>query len=338
MLVQPRSWLSGQDANRASGPRLRLSAAHDEWNHVGIALAAIEQGFFAEEGLPDVELVTFPEDSGALLDREAFQVDLIARGVVDVGIDPRTTFLLEAKDEGKPVCIVAARRKNHAFVIIGQKDVASLEDLRGRTVDMGQRGGATDVMMRQALLDSGMLPDTDVKFEYSGAPMHDGAGRAQAFIEGTAGPAMCAPTGELDKLLGHGFPILADLRTRYPSRHDRVTGANENFVNEHPDMLTAFLKGMIRSCRWVLDLNHTDAFKKVIVDAGFLVSDREKRNFDELFIGWQTRGSRDLELPRDGIELIVDEEKRAENISSSFKVDDVLRLDALRKAQAELPG
>jgi hypothetical protein len=71
-------------------------------------------------------------------------------------------------------------------------------------------------------------------------------------------------------------------------------------------------------------------------EPGFLRGHGEKRNFDALFIGWQTRGSRDLELPRDGIELIVDEERRAEQISNSFKVDDVLRLDALRKAQAEV--
>ena len=71
MLVQPRVWLNGTQT-RGSGPRVRLSAAHDEWNHVGIALAAIEKGFFADEGLPDVELVTFPEDSGALVDREAY--------------------------------------------------------------------------------------------------------------------------------------------------------------------------------------------------------------------------------------------------------------------------
>jgi ABC-type nitrate/sulfonate/bicarbonate transport system substrate-binding protein len=338
MLVQPRVWLSGRDANSGSERRLRLSAAHDEWNHVGIALAAIDQGFFADEGIPDVELVTFPESSGTLLDREAFQVDLIARGVVDVGVDPRTTFVLEGKDQGKPVCIVAARRKNHAFVIIGQKELSSLEDLRGRAVDMGQRGGATDVMMRQALLDSGILPDTDVKFEYSGAPMHDSTGRAHDFIEGKGGPAMLAPTAELENLLERGFPVLADLRERYPSRHDRVTGANENFALEHPELLKGFLKGMIRSCRWVLDLNHTDQFKRIIVDAGFLTTEREQRNFSDLFIGWQTRGSRDLSLPREGIELIVDEEKRAEHISNSFEVDNVLRLDALRKAQVEVGG
>src|SRR5512132_3522586 len=113
MLVNARSWLSGTGGAR----RLRVSAAHDEWNHVGIALAGIDQGFFADEGLVDVELITFPAESGELLDREAVQVGLIAEGVVDIGVDPRTTFVLEAKDRGEPVAIVGARRKNHAFVL-----------------------------------------------------------------------------------------------------------------------------------------------------------------------------------------------------------------------------
>jgi len=39
----------------------------------------------------------------------------------------------------------------------------------------------------------------------------------------------------------------------------------------------------------------------------------------------------------DGIELIVEEQKRAGKISSSFKVEDVLRLDVLREAQLD-PG
>src|SRR5437867_99565 len=132
MLKSVRAWVSGSGTSER---RLRLSAAHDEWNHVGIALAAIDQGYFAEEGLPDVELITFPEDeTGELLDREAHQVELIASGTVDVGIDPRTTFVMEARDTGEPVVIVAARRKNHAFVLFGQKDLETLDDLRSQTL------------------------------------------------------------------------------------------------------------------------------------------------------------------------------------------------------------
>jgi ABC-type nitrate/sulfonate/bicarbonate transport system substrate-binding protein len=336
MLIQPRVWLNVPPAGAPPAPRLRLSAAHNEWNHVGIALAAINEGFFAQEGLTDVELITFPEEQGELLDREAFQVAAIASGAVDIGIDPRTTFLLEAHDQGQPVCIVAARRKNHAFVLIGLKHVETLEDLRGQTLLINQPGGATDVMLQQVLADQGFVKGKDFEIEYTGGPMHDGAGAARAFREGRNGPAMLSSSAEVQNFIDDGYPVLLDLRTLYPSRHDRVTGANQHFVEEHPELLHAFLRGMIRGCRWVLDLNNTDRFKQLIIDAGFLTTEREERSFDHLFIGWQTRGSRDLSLPRDGIELIVDEEKRAGKIAPSFDVDSVLRLEMLRQVQQQL--
>ncbi len=333
MLVNARSWLSGQ---RGSGRRLRLSAAHDEWNHVGIALAGMDQGFFADEGITDVELITFSGDSDALLDREATQVGLIADGAVDIGIDPRTTFLLEAKDQGRPASIVAARRKNHAFVLFGQKGLSSMEELRGLTLMCPHRGGANDTMLRQVLIDSGLVPDEDVAFEYAGGAMHNSYEHVRAFRSGTFGPAMLSSTAEAPHLVEEGFPILADLRTLYPSRHDRVTGANEQFVAEHPDVLKGFLRGMIRSCRYVLDPANAAAFKEMIIRAGFLDTEQQRNGFDGLFGGWQSRGSRDLALPRDGIELIVDESKRAGRISPTFRVDDVLRLDMLKEAQREL--
>lgn len=336
MLVQPKSWLRIPESGDRSGRRLRISAAHDEWNHVGIALAAMELGFFAAEGLADVELVTFPEDSGELLDREAYQAELLASGAVDVGIDPRTTFLLEAKDAGKPVVIVAARRKNHAFVLVGQKGLTSVEDLRGQTLIQGHPGGATDVMLKQVLADSGFEIGKDFTIEYTGGPMHDTAGSARAFREGRKGPATLSPSAELQGFIDDGYPILVDLRTMYPARHDRVTGANEDFVRDHPDMLRGFLKGMIRACRYVLDLDHTARFKQIIVDAGFLTAEREQQSWDDLFLGWQFRGSRDLELPQEGIDLIVNESQRAGKLSASFKVGNVLRLDALRAAQLDL--
>jgi ABC-type nitrate/sulfonate/bicarbonate transport system substrate-binding protein len=115
-----------------------------------------------------------------------------------------------------------------------------------------------------------------------------------------------------------------------------VTAANERFVAEHPDLLQAFLRGMIRSCRYVLDPGNGPAFRDIMLRAGFLNNDSQRQEFDGLFAGWQTRGTRDLSLPREGIDLIVDEAQRAGRISPSFRVDDVLRLEALGKAQAAL--
>jgi ABC-type nitrate/sulfonate/bicarbonate transport system substrate-binding protein len=301
----------------------------------------MEEEFFADEGLTDMELITFDETESELLDREATQVALLAEGIVDIGIDPRTTFVLEARDKGAPVCIVAARRKNHAFVLVGQKGLKTIHDLRGRTVEAGHRGGANDVMMRQLLKDSGLEPDKDVKISYGGGPMHDSAGAIQAFIDGKYGPAILKT--HVQPLIEAGYPVLADLKKLYPSRHDRVTAGNETFVRENPGILKGFLKGMIRACRYVLQLENTkmknkERFKEIVTQAGFLTSEREKRSFDNLFDDWQVRVSQDLSLPFDGIQLIVEEQKKSKRLSPSFKAEDVLRLEALREAQLDLGG
>jgi len=334
IIEQPKVWLSLTQGTKGPRKRLRLSAAHNEWNHVAVALVAMEEGYFSDEGITDVELISFDESKEALIDRELHQVNLLAEGVVDVAIDPRATFVLEAKDKNRPVCIVAARRKTHAFILVGQKDLKSIQDLRGKTVDMGQRGGATDVMMRQVLKDSGIEPDRDVKFSYGGGPMHNLAAHIKSFREKNE-PAKLVTERELEKLVAEGYPVLADLRKLYPSRHDRITAANENFTREHPELLKGCLKALIRACGFVLEMDKA-RFTELMKDSGFLTSKNELESYDALFTAWEGRISKDLTLPRDGIDLIIEEQKKAGGISPSFKAEEVLRLDELKKAQVEL--
>lgn len=334
-ILQPRAWLHSSSGAKPSPTRLRMSAAHAEWNHVAVALIAMEKGFFADEGIADIELISFDASQDALMDREDLQVGLLARGVVDVAIDPRTTFVLQAREQKKPVCIVAARRRSHAFILLGQKGLTSVQDLRGATVDMGQRGGATDVMLRQVLKDHGLEPDKDVRFVYSGGAMHDLAGHARDFREGKRGPACFATEATLPALLAEGYPVLADLRKLYPPRHDRVTAANEDFCRQHPELLRGCLKALIRACGFVLGMDR-EWFEGFIRDAGFLQTEREADSYNVLYASWEGRISKDLSLPMEGVQLIVDEEKRAGRISPSFKAEDVLRLEELTNAQAEL--
>lgn len=334
-LVQTRSWF--QASPNADARRVRLSAAHDEWNHVCIALTAVTEGFFAQEGLTNVEVVAIPEQAGKLLDREALQVEILANGVADIGIDPRTTFVLEANSQGRPVCIIAARRKTHAFVLFGQPGMKTVQDLRGQRLQQSMPGGATDVMLRQLLTDSGIDPDREVHIEYTGGSMHDSAGTVARFRAGKHGAAILVTyRDEIEGLQRDGFPVLADLRALYPSRHDRCTAANSDFARQYPELVKAFCKGMIRACNWVLDLENAARFKQIVIEAGYLTSKREQENFDGLFLAWQDRVSRDLALPRDGIELIVDEEKRAGRLPASYSVDSVLTLEPLKEAHAEL--
>jgi ABC-type nitrate/sulfonate/bicarbonate transport system substrate-binding protein len=244
--------------------------------------------------------------------------------------------VLEAKDKNQPVAIVAARRKNHAFIAMGEKGLKTIRDLSGAALEINHPGGASDVMMRQLLKDSGLEPDSDVRFSYNGSAMHDFRGMIELFKAGKYGPAILVPVGEERALMEAGYPVLADLRRLYSSRHDRVTAANERFCEEHPDVLKGFLKAMIQGCRFVLDLGKKERLKEILQGAGFLSSDEERGSFEDLFNIWHERISSDLSLPIEGIQLIIDEQKRGGKISQSFDPESVLRLEALRLAQAEL--
>jgi len=132
-----RAWYS-RDSAKDSGQRpFRISAAHDKWNHLAIPLVAMERGFFAQEGLSHVELV-------ATGDEEA-QVTGMEQGWIDLAVDPLTSMVLAANDQGKPVFIDGARRKGHAFHLYGAKDIRQMEDLIGKRVIIGTPNGATDI-------------------------------------------------------------------------------------------------------------------------------------------------------------------------------------------------
>jgi ABC-type nitrate/sulfonate/bicarbonate transport system substrate-binding protein len=276
----------------------------------------MEKGYFFDEGITDVELISFDASQDELMDREELQVELLARGAVDLAVDPRTSFVLEARDKKRAVSIVAARRKSHAFILLGQKGLKSIEDLRGRTVDMGQRGGASDVMMRQLLTDQGLEPDKDVHFMYEGGGMHDLAAHAKSFREGKRGPVCFATDATLPDFVADGYPILADLRKLYPARHDRVTASNEEFCREQPELLKSCLKALIRGCRFVLTMDK-EWFEEFIRGRGFLRTESEIASYSALQASWEARISRDLALPIEGVELIADEEKKAGRISAS---------------------
>jgi len=295
------------------------------------------EGYFADAGLTDVELIAFEEESGELLDREDVQLDLLAGGAVDIAIDPRASLVLEAAHAKKPIAIVAARRKNHAFVMMG-RGVKKISELRGMTIQGEHPGGATDVMMHQALKDLGLEPERNVKFVYSGGGMHDTARLAALFKKGEYGPALLVLAAEVPELVDAGCTVLADLRELYPSRHDRVTAANAAFAREHPDLVRGFLTAMMRGCRFALEKKNKARFVEIVRDAGFLTAEKEIRSFEGLFNSWYERLSPDLALPREGIQRIADEAAGAGKIPRAFNIDDVLRLDALAEAQRALAG
>lgn len=324
-----QSWLQ-----RPSGPgkvslhpRLRISAAHDEWNHEVEALVALEKGYFREEGLEDVELVAFADD-------EAAQVEALAGGFVDVAMDPQTRRVLAARDQGAEVYIVGCRRAKHNFIFFGQKWMKSLEDLRGQTLRLDEEG-APALQLKQVLKAAGLEWGKDLKIvNRVSAIVHDPAESERRFLE-KEDLILNGDIWDVERWKGMGYPLLADTNKLLPPRQDRIVAAGK-IASERPDTVKAFLKGYIRAGQFITKKENLDELWAIVEKAGFLDNETDRKNFPVTAGGFAYRKAVDGTVPLDGVEQAIKEAREEGRISNRLSVNEVVRLGPLHEAQKEL--
>ncbi|NPV66620.1 MAG: ABC transporter substrate-binding protein [Anaerolineae bacterium] len=136
---------------------------------------ALEKGYFAQEAGVRITLEYGDENLGA---------ERIAAGELRFGIFSGEQVLL-ARYGGRPLVYLYEwyRRYPVAVAALADSGIARLEDLRGRTVGVPGRFGASYVGLR-ALLASGGLTEEDIRLEEIGynAPALLCAGRVEAAV------------------------------------------------------------------------------------------------------------------------------------------------------------
>jgi hypothetical protein len=126
---------------------------------------------------------------------------------------------------------------------MGAPDVKSIADLKGKRVGISDFGSnkhwAISLWLRKFQLD----PERDVQMVRGiFHPVHIEALRS--------GKVACCPvsTFEVEDLVKDGFNPLITLRQQYPNgRPERIIAATGRILEERPDWVKSFLKGMIRS-------------------------------------------------------------------------------------------
>lgn len=325
-----QAWLNWtrRDAGRkheSVHPRIRISSAHHEWNHVVVPLIALAKGFFAEEGLEDVELVTLESEDASL--------EALTRRKVDFALDPATAYVLKAIHGGGDIYIIAPRRRTHAFHLFGQKGMRSVKELKGGRIHAFTPGDEMSVQAQQVIRDAGMIPDVDVKITFYEGPMHDIFAMENAFRRGEA-QALLAADVQVEKLKTDGYPLLVNLQEVYLSRQDRVMVATGDMVNNHHDAVKAFIKGIIRGNCFFLNKKNRGETTDIVRQAGFVIENR--RLFDAIFDSLYTRIPVNCDLPIEGIEQAIREQAAAGQIDHSITVDNIVRTKPLQEAQKEL--
>lgn len=202
-----------------------------------------EKGFFEEEGL-DVDFVTLKDPIAGLVSKE-----------VDV-VDVNTTAAIVSAGKGAPIQIVSSMfRTKGPFYLIANNDIESVEDLKGKTVGSGVFGSGLDVYTQTILKAHGLTAD-DVTYIANGS--HEAAfasleaNQVAATIIHEPFASMVESTGK-GKLLATGWDYL-------PNFHTGVLAANQDFIDEKPELLEKLLRAYFKSQQYAKD--NLDEFKE----------------------------------------------------------------------------
>ena len=130
---------------------------------------AIEKGYFDEEGI-NVNLTSFQDGPTIISAMES--------GSIDIGYIGHGAHKLCIQGNAK---IFALSHISNGDAVIGGPDVKTLEDLKGKTIIGGRKGGMPEMTFEWALRENGLDPKKDVNIDTSIAF----AAMQGAFIGGT---------------------------------------------------------------------------------------------------------------------------------------------------------
>lgn len=157
----------------------------------------------------------------------------------ELDIDVDGPLLITARLSGARVKYFGAYMQRYAFQIWGVKGIATLEQLKGKTVAVSTPRGAIENSTREALKKKGLMPDNDVKFVYNAQV----PAILTAILTGTVSAGtISAPLNLKAKEAGLNF--LLDIGELNISGLQAAYGTTEQFLHSYPNTLFAFSKAM----------------------------------------------------------------------------------------------
>ncbi len=208
--------------------------------------AAINQGYFAEEGL-DVELLLTP---GA--DKVTAAV---LSGDVEIGFSgsEATIYVYNGEEKDYLQTFAQLTQKDGSFLVSREKiDNFTLDDLRGKTVVGGRAGGMPEMTFEWALRQNEIDPKKDLTIDTSVAF----AAMSGAFIGGNGDfVTLFEPNALQIEQQGFGYVVasIGELGGIVPYTS---YSARKSYIENHPDIIEKFTNAIQKGLDFVH--SHTD--------------------------------------------------------------------------------
>ena len=206
---------------------------------------AMSQGFFADEGLT-VELT-----NGGGADKV---MTAVVSGQSDIGLaGPESCiYVYNQGKEDYPIVFAQLTKRDGAFLVGRTDEVFSWENLRGKTIIGGRKGGVPEMTLEYVMAQNGVTPhvdavvDTSVQFNMMAGAFTGGFGDYVALFE---------PTATEVELAGKGH-ILCSIGEESGEIPYTAYFANQSYIAQHPDVIQGFTNAIARAQRWIAQ--HSD--------------------------------------------------------------------------------
>jgi len=322
--------------------KLRIAPTCYHMLHQVPVRTAHEMNFFYDEGLKSeggshaYELLT---DSMVPFGLEKLGISqAMKEKSVDIALDVQSRTVFYQRGRGADLYIIAGWRNQHTNVWVAPPHIKSLAELKGKRVGISDYNSIRHWAIQIQLVKAGLNLEKDVEWVRLGVA-------SQLHVEAIRSSRVeCAPVPPwyAEDLLREGCNVLVSPADQYPDgRPERIIAATGRILEERPDMVKAFLKGMIRSYWFVRDMPKNYEYINRLEKRLRLASpDPEER------VNPHSRSLRDLEaMPfplngrATGFEDMLKEEERLGELNYNVPaIKDVVAQDLVDEAFKELRG
>ena len=208
---------------------------------------AMDQGYFAEEGLA-VELV-----NGQGADKV---MTAVISGQVEIGLaGPESCIYVynEGRDD-YAMAFAQLTKRDGSFIVGRQMEDFSWENMRGKYVIGGRKGGVPEMTLEYVMKKNGLVPNEDLTVDTS----VQFALMAGAFTGGTGDyVALFEPTASAVEKEGKGY-ILASVGAESGEIPYTAYFANKSYLEKNPDVIQSFTNAIYKGQKYVAEHSHRE--------------------------------------------------------------------------------
>lgn len=217
--------------------------------------AAISEGYFEDEGI-DLEVVLTPGADAVM--------SSVLSGDVNIGFSgtEATIYVYNGGEKDYPMTFAALTKRDGAFLVSREKiDNFTLDDLKGKTVIGGRKGGMPEMTFEWGLKENGIDPKKDLTIDTSIAF----AAMQGAFIGGTGDfVTLFEPNATAVEREGLGYVVayVGEYGGEVPYT---AYNAKKSYIENNPDIIKGFTKAVNKGLNFVRD-NTAEVIADSIID------------------------------------------------------------------------